>query len=215
MRLKAYFYEPPNKENANKQPTIDNMFMSKTQIQAECSKDERTHNKFKLKSTFDPKINDPFLEAFFVLVKEEIDNYHSKSPRGHNLTKALHSLQSNPNLTIKKADKGSVVVLMDTERYIQEVERQLNNTDFYVKSITDTTENHIKQIEEILKEMLDKLEIKWENYINLKPDMSKNRTAYFYFHPRIHKKEVIGRPIISSNGCPTEKISAFVDDHIK
>ncbi len=219
MRLKTYFYEPPNKENANKQPTIDNMFMPQTQTSEECSEDERTHNKFKSKSTFDTKINDPFLEVFFFLVKEEIDNYHPKSSRGHNLTKeereALHSLQSNINLTIKKADKGSAVVLMDTEQYIQEAERQLNDTDFYVKSITDPTDNDIKQIEEILKEMLNKLEIEWETYTHLKPDMSKNGTANFYFLPKIHKKVVTGRPIISSNGCPTAKISAFVNNHIK
>ncbi len=63
--------------------------------------------------------------------------------------------------------------------------------------------------------MLDKLEIEWETYTHLKPDMSKNRTANFYFLRKIHKKEVTGKPIISSNGCPTEKISAFMDDHIK
>jgi hypothetical protein len=104
---------------------------------------------------------------------------------------------------------------MDTEQYIQEAERQLSDTDFYVRTPTDLTEKHIIKIEEILKEMVNNLEIEWETYAHLKPDMSKNRTANFYFLPKIHKKEVKGRPIISGNGCPTEKISAFVDDHIK
>ncbi len=187
MRLKAYFYDPPHKVNANQQLTMHDMFISKTQTQQTCSEDERTHNKFKTKSTFDPKINDPFLEAFFVLVKKQIDKHHPKSTKVKNLTKeereALHSLQSNPNLTIKKADKGSAVVLMDTDQYIQEAERQLN-----VRTQTDPTEKHIKLIEEILKEMLDKLEIEWETFTHLKSDMSNNKTANFYFLPKIHKK---------------------------
>ncbi len=104
---------------------------------------------------------------------------------------------------------------MDTDKYIQEAERQLSNTDYYVRTETDLTEKHIQKVEEILKYMLDKLEIEWETYTHLKPDNVKNRTANFYFLPKIHKKVVKGRPIISGNGCPTEKLSAFVDDHIK
>ncbi len=42
--------------------------------------DELIHNTFKTKSTVDPKITEPFLDAFFVLVKEEIEEY---TPRNH------------------------------------------------------------------------------------------------------------------------------------
>jgi len=33
--------------------------------------------------------------------------------------------------------------------------------------------------------------------------------------PKIHKKDVKDRPIISGNGSPTEQISSFVDEHLK
>ncbi len=56
MRLKSYFYNPSNKNNANRQPTMDNMFMSQTQSQQPCSEEDRTQNKFTPKSAFDPKI---------------------------------------------------------------------------------------------------------------------------------------------------------------
>ncbi len=77
--------------------------------------------------------------------------------------------------------------------------------DFNVRTHTDPTEQHIKQIVEILKEILDKVEIEWETFTYLKPDMSNNRTANFYFLPKIHKNEVKDRPIINGNRCPTEK----------
>ncbi len=218
MRLRAHYYDPTNKIETSSQPTIDTLYSSTLNQTNISSEDDRTHNKFKPKSIFDPKINDPFLEAFFVQVNEEIDNHLPRTPRANNLTKekeAISSLQSNPNLITNKAHEGSAVVLMDTENYIKEAERQLSDTDFYVRTESDLTEKHIKQIQEILREMLDKLEIEWETFIHLKLDISKNRTVNFYFFPKIHKKEVKGRPTISGNGCPTEKISAFVDDHIK
>ncbi len=59
------------------------------------------------------------------------------------------------------------------------------------------------------------LELDIETYVHLKPEKSMNRTSKFYFLTKIPKKEVKGRPIINGNGWPTEKISAFVDDHIK
>jgi len=152
-------------------------------------------------------------------VKEDVENHTPRSPRTHNLSKeerdAFQSLQSNPNIIIKKADKGSAVVLMDLGDYIKEAERQLSDTDFYIPTDSDLSEKHIKEIEEILKTMVEKDEIDWETFASLCPSSSKNRTANFYFLPKIHKKEVKGRPIISGNGCPTEQISAFVDEHIK
>lgn len=41
----------------------------------------------------------------------------------------------------------------------------------------------------------------------------KLRTPEFYLLPKIHKNKtpVPGRPIVSGNGGPIEKISAFVD----
>ncbi len=57
--------------------------------------------------------------------------------------------------------------------------------------------------------MLDKLEIGWDTYIHLKPDTTMKRTPNFYFLAKTYNKIVKGRPIISSNGCPTQKISAL------
>ncbi len=107
IKLRAHYYDPTNKLETSSQPTIDTFYSTIPNQTNISSEDDRTHNR----SIFDRKINDPFLEAFFVLVKKEIDKNHPRTPRAHNLTKeekaAISSLQSNPNLIIKKADKGS------------------------------------------------------------------------------------------------------------
>ena len=45
----------------------------------------------------------------------------------------------------------------------------------------------------------------------------EHRTARFYMLPKIHKGVTPppGRPIISGNGCPTERISHFVDHFMR
>ncbi len=111
MKLKAYFHNPIGTNVNNSQPTLEEVLsrISQNSKNDQCSVDDRTHNKFKDKSSFDPKINDPFLEAFFVLVKEEVDNHTIRIPKVNNLNKeerdALYSLQSNTDLTIKKQTK--------------------------------------------------------------------------------------------------------------
>ena len=47
--------------------------------------------------------------------------------------------------------------------------------------------------------------------------VKKLRTSQFYMLPKIHKRldNPPGRPIFSGNGCPTEKISQFVDHFLQ
>ena len=47
----------------------------------------------------------------------------------------------------------------------------------------------------------------------MKPD--KPKAGRFYLLPKIHKVNKPGRPIVSANGHPTEKISKFVDFHLR
>ena len=37
----------------------------------------------------------------------------------------------------------------------------------------------------------------------------------FYLLPKIHKENNMERPIVSANGHPTEKISGFIDFHLR
>ena len=70
-----------------------------------------------------------------------------------NISKAEHTaiknLKERTDIVIKPADKGSAVVVMNTEDYLQEGHRQLSNSEFYKKLKSDPTnsianENRLK-----------------------------------------------------------------------
>jgi hypothetical protein len=77
------------------------------------------------------------LEAFIAVNEHDFNGRPMfKASREKNLTpgefKAIKELQNLVHkIIIKPADKGSAVVVLDRETYIQEAHRQLNNPKFY------------------------------------------------------------------------------------
>ena len=138
-------------------------------------------------------------------------------PKHDNLTKAdrgaLQSLKKRDDIIIKPADKGSAVVVMDREHYISEAERQLNDSNFYTSLDHDPTLEYAKQVSDVVGEMLTEGLISEKNFNYLLVDQPK--AGRFYLLPKIHKAGNPGRPIVSANGHPTEKISEFVDLHLQ
>ena len=125
----------------------------------------------------------------------------------------LTHLKNNENIIIEKADKGAAVVIMSRDDYIKEGIRQLSDANFYVKLDHDPTPNHIDEIHNTLLKALQRDEITKKIFEFLVP--TGCTTPAWYFLPKIHKENITGRPIVSGNNSPTEKISAFVDEHIK
>ena len=126
--------------------------------------------------------------------------------------KALSSLRKRTDIVIKPADKGSATVVMSKDDYLSRVMHHLNNTHFYEKLSDDPTERFTAEIRSLLEEMKDKKVLEKENFCFLQP--RNVRTSPFYILPKIHKPGIPGRPIVSSCGAPTEKISYFVDHHL-
>ena len=133
----------------------------------------------------------------------------------HNLTKgenaAIKSLSNNKSIVVKPADKGGAVVVQNVLDYINEGIRQLSDPKFYIETQEDLTHQHTLDINAFLKTLSENKEIDDKCYEYLY--VSKERTSLFYMLPKIHKNRVKppGRPIVSGNGCPTERISQFVD----
>ena len=92
---------------------------------------------FRIKSTWiPPKNRIPALETYVQVVSSQVtnpDNFVHRSydnlPREERL--ALNTLRLRTDIIIKPADKGSAVVVMDRQQYIDEAHRQLNNSTNY------------------------------------------------------------------------------------
>ena len=182
------------------------------------SNHNRPFRKFKNKSTWNPP-GPSILETMCFLNETGLENSHLERPRRQNLRKteltALNSLKNNRDIVIKKADKGSAVVILNRKDYIREGLRQLNDTNFYEEQDVDLTNYHINLVKIQVENMLKSKEIdsKCAEYL-----ITENpRTANFYLLPKIHKGTIPppGRPIVSANDCPTERISQFVDHFIQ
>ncbi len=104
---------------------------------------------------------------------------------------------------------------MDKCNYDAEILRQLSNTSFYQNLKYDPTNEYLKELWILLDEgcldgNISQKELKFLlNEFPLK--------AFLYVSPKIHKnlQQPPGRPIVSGIGSLTERISSFVDFHIK
>ena len=108
------------------QSIIDFMNQNTNESQIEISNEEALNKelqaKFKLKSSWRPSPMNRTLDIFQRSIKQEILKSKFKTKKYDNLTKeerkGLKSLRDNPHITIKKADKGSAVVVMNTTDYL-------------------------------------------------------------------------------------------------
>ena len=178
--------------------------------------------KFKKKSTWCPKPNDHCLNGFIEKVSNELSTFDPEVPVSHNLTieeaRALKDIKGNNDIVIKKADKSSSIVVMNKDDYIAEALRQLSDEKFYRETNSDYTKVFNDHVNELLDNLKSQEAISEEVFKCLVTTNPK--TASLYLLPKTHKVKKEnefppGRPIISANGCPTEKISAFVDENLK
>jgi hypothetical protein len=135
---------------------------------------------------------------------------------------ALRKLKNNDKITIKQADKGGAVVIMDSKLYIQEGLRQLNNSKYYQPIDQSVTPSIIPIINSILKLMFDQhfISAKQLSFLKTEPNPSPRK---FYMLPKIHKHPgswphplmPAGRPIVSDCNSPTYNISKFIDSFLQ
>ena len=108
---------------------------------------------------------------------------------------------------------ATTTVVMSFSDYVNEAERHLNDTNHYLPLESDPTPKFTKEINDMLHQMEENTSIAESTMRYLLS--SNTRPARFYLLPKIHKPGNPGRPIISSIDTPTEKISKFVDYHLR
>ena len=121
----------------------------------------------------------------------------------------MRVLANDRSIVIKKADKGSCVVVWDRNDYI--AEKQLSDENIY---------KDVNFKDKILQELADNSNKLFKN-LKTKGSITEKELRYFtiefkkatnlgklYLLPKNHKRleNVPGRPVISKCGTPTEKI---------
>ena len=154
---------------------------------------------FRVKSKWQPPPQPSVaLETYLELTKTDLSNIvHRKY--ADNLTKyerrALKELSANKEINLKKADKGTTTVIMNTNDKIEE------------GLLLVSEEKHYKVVNRLFSSChINKITHQW-----LKDNKTSPRIPEFYTLTKIHKKVPVGRPIVSGTSGPTERISCFVD----
>ena len=188
-------------------------------------------NPFKKKSTYVPTPTcHNSLEEYLWLTETELRNLMTRTTPNakeayigktrNNMSKqemeALKKLKKNTNIIIKRQDKGTGIVILQREDYIECASKRLCKQQYY-KVVPDPMIPKIcSDIKELVERMATNNEINQQTKKYLIPDPSKCRVAELYLLPKIHKgyPPLQGRPIISGCESATEKISAFLDHHL-
>jgi len=112
-----------------------------------------------------PRKLNPIITEFCYNLKSHILSLITANKQHNTLSKyektALKNLKNNKNITIKKADKNSGIVVMNTLDYINKVDAMLSDTNVYTPVVLDDTWTVKLHSDDILRN------IKIKGYINV------------------------------------------------
>ena len=157
-----------------------------------------------------------FIGLFENQIKEDISkskHYNKHKNLINNELKALKELQKRNDFIIINADKGGAITILDTDLYVKEANRQLNNEQCYQKLSSNPTLNHTNTVNDTIDLFKVKQKIPEKVAEGLKVKIAKTPTLKL--PPKIHKAGHPGRPLVSSISSPTSKISEYVDFHLQ
>ena len=132
----------------------------------------------------------------------------------------LRSLAGQRSIVIKKADKGSCVVVWDKSNYLMEVAKQLKDRKVYeeVRFSENILTNIVKKSNVIFKNIRRKGVILEKILKHFSFEYKKaTNLGKIYLLPKIYErlKNLSCRPVISNCGTPAEEVSRLLDRHLK
>lgn len=143
-----------------------------------------------------------------------ISLYVQPSPFQHDDEReALKTLSKDKTITILPADKGRMMVVMDTEEYKRKAKELLSDTNTYKVLKKDPTAVYLKQLNKTIEDLYMNKTITVDLKQKLKP--TSTLTPRFYGLPKVHKRDNPLRPIVASCGSITNKLARYVTDVLK
>ncbi|XP_072020417.1 uncharacterized protein [Amphiura filiformis] len=132
---------------------------------------------------------------------------------------AVKKLKNNPDIVLKKFDKGRGICILSKKDYVSEGHRQLLDKKSYLKLDYDMTTSTTDLVSDLINEMCQSKEIDKALADYLDPvDSAQTKTPVFFMLPKVHKTPksgtFIGRPVTSHCGSPLNRISEFLDHYL-
>ena len=119
----------------------------------------------------------------------------------------------NNEIVIRPADKGSGIVVLDREEYIESLEKEMEQSSAYEMANNNRTEEAHKK----MKKLVNKV-----NRDGLASDGLKQYLKLRYVQkgilkgkPKLHKTNVPYRTIVSGIDTPTEKLAELTEHELK
>ena len=177
-------------------------------------RDKKPHP-FHVKSNWErPVQSSVALKTYLEEVQTQLAEIQISKPKNNLPNKehlAIKELKENPNINIKKADKGTSTVIMNKKDKIHEGQIQLHVEENYKALSSPLVSETYKRVTQLIKSLyhgkhVDAMTEKWLSLTQKPP-----RIPVFYTLTKIHKPNPVGRPIISGCEGPTEWISSFLD----
>ena len=176
------------------------------------------HNPFRLKSKHIPKPTDSQdLENLINRIRLTLSQIHPTTGRT-NLPRdgmsIIKKLSQQHDVIINTSDKGSTIVLLDREKYIEAGHKHLDDKQTYTRLPGDITDTTKKTITIKLDKLKEKNLLSKSHHKFCLPPIN-HRTSLMYFLIKLHKNPHAYRPICSCINSVTSNISAFLDHWLK
>ena len=130
-------------------------------------------------------------------------------------TTSLHRLMNNREVTVKRADKGGAIVVMDTTSYIDQMHREhLQDANIYKEVQHSPTRAITRDTNTLIDFLLNRQHIDQMTADFMRPP-TKIRTPILYGLPKIHKDDTPLRPVISGIDSPTDNLSKYMTHYLQ
>lgn len=174
--------------------------------------DNFSNDSMRPKSTWWPKKLNAHITTFCDSLKENISKLAKGSIQPNLTGKELNSLckfKNNTDLIIKPADKGGGIAVMNKVDYVNKVNAMLDDHNVYCAVDVDNT-CVVKQKADNLLLLLHQEGYITDKQLKFLTDFEP-RMPVFYGLPKLHKKDIPLRPVVSQTNGPTNMVNYLVD----
>ena len=192
MRLREYFYDKEDNREEEEDPWR------------------------KKKGTFTPTPGrDKWLDAYIDAVKSDVINGIQKKVES-NLAKeerkALVNLLNDASIVIRPADKGSGIVVIDTDEYVEKLEREMTISNTYMQTDGSKLAEAEKKVKVAANKMYKSGWVSKElrNYLIPKQSVRGKLRG----NPKLHKANNPYRTIVNGIGTPTERMAEIAEKEL-